>query len=215
MFSKKTKKHPSIFEHFEKHALEINAAAILLNRLFYEEHSHLELAQQIKDQEHAADTVTHDVITQMNTGSFILPLDREDILALTKSLDEVIDAIDNCAEAFAEIYLLKAGTEYSRQLSETIVKSSEHIMAICQILKRASRNSSKILNLCIEIHRLENHGDTIKKEALKTLYDQFKQGKIDTPFYLAWCDIYHTLEGITDRAEDCANVAEQIVLKYA
>ncbi|MBP6217036.1 MAG: DUF47 domain-containing protein [Oligoflexales bacterium] len=209
------KKHPPIFDHFEKHAEDILAAAKLLEELFRDKpESPLDLAKKIKDQEHAADTVTHDVIKQMNTGSFILPLDREDILSLTKSLDEVIDAIDNCAEAFAEVYSLTAGTVYAQQLVAIILKSSELILATCQLLRRPSRHAGEILGNCIKIHECENEADGVKKESLKNLFDQLKEQKIDIPFYIAWSDIYHTLEGITDRAEDCANVAEQIVLKY-
>jgi predicted phosphate transport protein (TIGR00153 family) len=209
------KKNPPIFEYFEKHAQEILAASHLLKQLMHcEKKDSLEIAKKIKDREHIADTVTHDVVKEMNSGNFILPLDREDILALTKSLDEVIDYMDNCAEAFAEVYELEFASEQAKHLASIIVKSAELIVSLCQLLRQPSKYADQILQHCIEIHHLENEGDGVKKDALKRLFQQLKQGTLDTPSYVAWNDIYHLLEGVTDRAEDCAHIAEQIVLKY-
>lgn len=209
------KKSPPIFDAFEKHAEAILAAARLLKRLIDDDDSKLELAAEIKEQEHLADEVTHEVIKQMSLGHFILPFDREDVLALTKALDEVIDSIDNCAEAFAEVYLLSKATLEARTFVDIIVVSAETILNTCKLLRKASRHSSTILQNCIELHRLENEGDITKKQALKALFENLNSDKIAVPYYIAWNDIYHTLEKITDRVEDCANITEQITLKYA
>ncbi len=210
-----SKKDPPVFEHFERHTEEIMTTSILLRDLFHEKKDPIETAQKIKDHEHIADTVTHAVVKQMSTGGFILPLDREDILALTMSFDEIVDSIDNCAEAFAEVYQLKKSTSFAQSLADVILRSAEIIVDMCKLLRQPSRYSAKILQSCVEIHRLENEGDRIKKEALTTLYKELKSASVDVPYFIAWNDIYHTLESVTDRAEDCANIAEQIVLKYA
>src|SRR4051794_29810877 len=51
----------------------------------------------IKDLEHAADEVTHKTMTLLHK-TFITPLDREDIHALIKTMDDVLDFIDASAQ---------------------------------------------------------------------------------------------------------------------
>jgi len=55
------------------------------------------LSQQIKDLEHAGDTLTHEIVRRLNT-TFITPIDREDIYALASRLDDVLDLIDAVAD---------------------------------------------------------------------------------------------------------------------
>ena len=63
----------------------------------------------------------------------------------------------------------------------------------------------------IEIHRLENEGDRIVRQAVAEL---FKQDK-DTMDVIKWKDVYALLEEAIDAAEDAANVIERIVVKHA
>ena len=63
----------------------------------------------------------------------------------------------------------------------------------------------------IEIHRLENEGDRIARQAVAEL---FKQGQ-DTMDVIKWKDVYALLEKAIDSAEDAANVIERIVVKHA
>ena len=51
-----------------------------------------ELIQKVKDVEHQGDDLTHDILNRLNK-TFITPFDREDIHALAKELDDVIDMI--------------------------------------------------------------------------------------------------------------------------
>src|SRR6059058_4295824 len=55
-----------------------------------------EAGAQIKALESAGDTITHDIFTRLNQ-TFITPLDPEDIQALSVSLDNVLDGIEDAA----------------------------------------------------------------------------------------------------------------------
>lgn len=204
----------SFFDHFESHVAEVLSAAQLLNQLFTGSSAPVEIARQIKGHEHTADQVAHAVFNQLN-ASFIYPIDREDILALTKTLDDVIDDIHHSAEAFALIFELPAATSYARRFSEAIVKASENLTHVCPLLRKPSRHRLMIKTLCVEIHRLENEADDLYREALHTLFGQLKDEERSVAEYLAWSDIYAMLERVTDKAEDCANIAEQIAMKYS
>lgn len=209
------KKRKSFFEYFLENAQTINEASKLLKDLFLDNSSSNQISKKIKDLEHHGDLITHDVIKRMNTSGFILPLDREDILTLIKSLDDVIDSIDDSAEVFSEIYCLDKSTDFARRFSDTILQCSEQLVLACSMLSKPARNADAILHSCIEIHRLENVADDLKKEALKELYANLKANEVELATFIAWDEIYRTLEIVTDKAEDCANIAEQIVMKYS
>ena len=55
-------------------------------------------ADEIKEVEHKCDFLTHEIIQRLNR-TFVTPLDREDIHALARSLDDVMDAIDAVGHA--------------------------------------------------------------------------------------------------------------------
>lgn len=205
------RKNKSFFEYFEEHSQEVRKAAITLNQLFEGEISREEARDKIKEYEHAADHLTHEVITQLCVANFIPPLDHQDILSFINALDDVIDYIDDCAEAFIEIYELETVTQFAKQFSREIVKGSALLVSLCPLIRKPAQNSKAIQEICIQIHEHETHGDQIKKEALQDLFRHYTGSKSD----VAWDRIYQFLENATDQIEDCANISEQILMKYS
>ncbi|OGZ97296.1 MAG: hypothetical protein A2676_01770 [Candidatus Sungbacteria bacterium RIFCSPHIGHO2_01_FULL_51_22] len=217
------KRQPSFFELFESHANIVHAAADLLKRLLDAAASgepasgaHLisAIPASIKEKEHEADVITHVVMRRINT-EFITPIDKEDIRALTQALDDVVDYIYKASKAFATVYELQVSTPEAQRLSATILDGTKALVQICRLLKHPRKNADAIRELCIEIHRLENMGDEIKEEARRGIFGRLGAQTIDLPLYLAWADIYNLLEIVTDKAEDCANVADQILMKHS
>jgi uncharacterized protein Yka (UPF0111/DUF47 family) len=68
-----------------------------------------------------------------------------------------------------------------------------------------------MLDLCVEINRLENEADADYRRALAELF----RGAYDALSVMKWRDIIDNLEAATDRCEDVANILEGIVLEYA
>ncbi len=204
----------SFFDHFETLSTEMFIAAKLLRELFVPGVSAEEVARQIKEHEHAADQSVHAVNNQLST-TFIHPIDREDILAFTKTLDDVIDDIHHAAQAFARIYELKETSSFAQHMADVILHECEKLATVCSLLRKPSRNLAEIAKICVEIHSLENEADDLYAQAKYLLYKQLEQEEIRVTGYLAWSEIYSVLERITDKAEDCANIAEQIAMKYS
>ncbi len=201
----------SFFDCFEQHSQEINKAAIALQGLFEGAVPNIEASLKVKEYEHRADSITHEVISQLCRSNFIPPIDHQDILHFINCLDDVLDYIDDSVEAYVEIYQLTHATPFARRLAEQIVKGAGMLVAICPLLRHPSKHSDAIRSICIEIHEIENEGDHIKKEALKDLYQHYTASKID----VAWDRLYEYLESVTDKIEDCANIADQILMKYS
>ena len=111
-------------ELLSRYEISVNKAAKLLHELMSNGSSSIQLARQIKEEEHAADQVVHAVNMQLST-TFIHPIDGEDILALTKTLDDVIDCIHHSAEAYVRIYNLSTTTPSAQH--ETCQKSPKSV----------------------------------------------------------------------------------------
>jgi uncharacterized protein Yka (UPF0111/DUF47 family) len=61
----------------------------------------------------------------------------------------------------------------------------------------------------IEMHRLENDGDRIVREALASLFDN----GVDPMVVIRWKDIFERQEAAIDATEHAANILEGIVIK--
>jgi len=193
------------FELFNQMTQQLQDGSALLKKLFSDFELREDYAHQVKLAEHQCDELTHTIVRKLNQ-SFITPIDREDIYALAGALDDVLDLIDSAANTVI-VFNIEAPTDYARQLTEVILRSTQELgKAVAEL----GRNSNALKH-CIEIHSLENEADVVYRQALGQLFAQPTD-----PFYLIkWKDLYSMLEKCVDRCEDAANVVESIVLKNA
>ncbi len=161
--------------------------------------------QAIKQLEHEADQVTHEVVNRLDR-TFITPLDREDIHALASNLDDVIDAIDGIARR-AQIFHLGVTPPGVMQLVEVI----ERMVAVLAEAVGKLRKGDEVLKYCIEAKKLEEEGDTIYHEVLGDLFAK----ETNALEVMKWKEIYDHLERTLDQAEDVANVLESITIKHS
>ncbi len=165
--------------------------------------------QEIKDLEDFGDQIIHD-ITRALHRTFITPIDREDILALAGSLDDVVDSIDEAAQYTLE-YNIEEPTDHARLLATIIVQCAEQLDSAVALLSTKGSKLKDILPKVLEINRLEHEADEIAARARKELFDN----DFEVKHILKWRDIYDDLERATDRAEDAGDILEGIVLKHA
>jgi predicted phosphate transport protein (TIGR00153 family) len=192
------------FEFFEKAANNILDGAKVLVQMTDQQDGDFEKGwKQLEDLEHVGDKITHQIIRKLNR-TFITPIDREDIHALTVALDDVMDLIEAVA-ARMSLYKIKQPTEEARKLALVILKSAEEIVKAVSNLERLD----DVTEHCIEINRLENEADEVCREAIAGLFEK-GQDPIDV---IKWKEIYETMETATDRCEDVANIVEGVALK--
>ena len=165
--------------------------------------------QEIKDLEDFGDRIIHDITRSLHR-TFVTPIDREDILALAGSLDDVGDAMDEAAQYTME-YHIEAPTESARLLAAIIVQCADELEQAVAMLSTRGTMLKDILPRVVEINRLENEADGVYSRAKGEL---FSNG-FDVMMILKWRDIYDDLEQATDRAEDAADILEGIVLKHS
>ena len=191
------------FELFEEAGQNILRASQLLDRLLSNYPDNKELAEDIRACEHEGDRITHDIIDRLN-HTFVTPIEREDILALASSLDDIVDYTEEVAD-YLGLYKIEAPMEQAIQLARVLKEASK---LIAEAMPRL-RSFGEISHYTVEINRLENEGDRITREAVASLFD----GGIDPMVVIRWKDLFERLEAAVDATEKVANILEGIVIK--
>lgn len=166
------------------------------------------LAARIKEAERAGDTITHRTVQRLHEN-WITPLDRNDIHGLVSRMDDVLDYIEAAAERIVLFQVCVAAPQ-ARELAELLVRACEALAKAVALLQTMAR-APEILELCIEVNRLENASDAVYRKAMA---DLFRRGN-DPLTVMKWRDIFDSLESAVDRCEDVANIVEGVVLEYA
>jgi predicted phosphate transport protein (TIGR00153 family) len=191
------------FDLFEAAAKNLVTAAELLEQMLADWPDSTAMPRQILVCEQEGDRITHDLIHRLNQ-TFVTPIDREDILELASKMDDVVDYIEEAAD-YIGLYNVEAATTYAQRLAEIITQSTNQIS---QAMPRL-RDFGDLSHYTIEIHRLENDGDRVTREAIAALF----QTGIDPMTVIRWKDIYERLEAAIDATEQTANILESIVIK--
>jgi uncharacterized protein len=194
------------FDLFDQQSQHIVKAAALLREMVHDFGDARAKAHAIKEVEHEGDLVTHEIVRRLNT-TFITPIDREDIHDLATHLDDVLDYIEAVAERLV-VYRIKEPTSSARALVDVIVKTVEAMDRAIRCLRAMDPGFH---GHAVEVNRLENSADRMLRESLAALFEE--EG--DPIEVIKWKEIYETMETVTDRCEDVANVIEGIILKMA
>jgi predicted phosphate transport protein (TIGR00153 family) len=162
-------------------------------------------AAEIRATEHRGDEISHHIGHRLE-ATFVTPFDREEIYALISGLDDVLDFIEETADTFV-LYHVTAPTATAVEQASIIVKQAELLHDALAHLK----GFKGLDKYWIEVHRLENEGDRIVRQAIAKLFED----ETDPITVVKWKDIYGLLEATIDMAEDVANIIERITIKHA
>ncbi len=178
-------------------------AARLLDRMMNQWPEDEGLSREILKAEQEGDRITHDIVQRLNS-TFVTPIDREDIYGLATQMDDIVDFTEEAAD-FLGLYQIEAPMDQAAALTRVLV-------AACEQLAMGLENLPGFKDLdkyWIEIHRLENEGDRISRDAVASL---FSNG-IDPMVVIRWKDIFAVLEEAIDATETAAQIIEGIVIK--
>ncbi len=191
------------FDLFEEAATNVVRGADLLDQMLRDYPDQRELARDILICEQEGDRITHDLIHRLN-NTFVTPIDREDIILLASALDDIIDLTEEVSD-YLGLYKIEAPMEQALRLAHILLQATRQIAEAMPRL----RDFKDIDHFTNEIHRLENDGDRIVREALASLFE----GGIDPMFVIRWKDLFERLEEAVDACERVANVLQGIVIK--
>ncbi len=193
------------FNLFEASATNLVRAADLLDQLMATWPERPALARDILVCEQDGDRITADIINRLNQ-TFVTPIEREDIVELATTLDDVLDYAEEVAD-FMGLYKIEAPMEQAQRMAHILLMASRQIAEAMPLL----RDFGDLTPFTSEVHRLENDGDRVVREAMASLFDT----GIDPMVVIRWKDIYERLEAAIDATERVANTLSNIVIKNA
>ena len=193
------------FDLFDEAAGNALRAAELLESMLRTFPEHGELARDILLCEQEGDRITHDIFRRLNE-TFVTPIDREDILALASAFDDVVDYTEEVAD-YLGLYQIEAPMTQAQQLARILRDCCRQLVEAMPRL----RGFNDMSHYIIEVHRLENDGDRVTRDAIAALFDN----GVDPMMVIRWKDIFERLEQAVDATEHVANILEGIVIKNA
>ncbi|MBI0445366.1 DUF47 domain-containing protein [Deinococcus sp. DB0503] len=167
--------------------------------------------QRVRDLEHVGDRISGE-ITNLLASSFIVPFDREDIIALNNELDDLVDSMEDAARKLS-LYGVERPLPEMAQLAR-VVEQQCALLAEGMPLIEDTGKIPQLAELAQRIRRLEDEGDTISDNVQRRLY----QDVTDVPGMIRAMrggEIVELIEDASDQAQRVAKTVESILLKNA
>ena len=200
-FKRREEKFSKLIE--EQAALTMEGLKLLVKYLETEDP---ELAEQLSLKENEADEVRRILIDELNQ-SFVTPFDREDIFALSRSIDDVIDYADSTV---SEMVTLKVQPTQYMQRMATLLKDAAY--ELYQAVLRLQKHPNVAIDHAQRAKALENRVEAVYREALADLFS----GPEDLHHVVEMLklrEVYRHLSNAADRGDEAANIISDVVVK--
>jgi uncharacterized protein len=165
-----------------------------------------EAAKLLKAKEKEADEARRILIDELNR-TFVTPFDREDIFALSRAIDDVIDyAYSTVIEL--EVFEVQA-TPFMRRIASLLRDAAYELL---QAVGRLENHPNVAGDHAQRAKALENRVEDIYRDALADLF----KGANDLEhvvLIMKLREIYRHLSNAADRGDEAANVIADIVVK--
>ena len=194
-----------VLELFELSGRTVVRASTLLQALLADWPEHSERAAELVDCEHEGDRIAHDIIHLLHDDrSARKHLDPFEGLQLATAIDDIVDNAEQTADMLG-IYHVEATMEHASLLADVLVAAAEQVAGALRTL----RAGGDVAPFLVDIHRLENEGDRLSRDAIASLF----VAGIDPMVVIRWKDIFESLEASVDACEHVAHVLEGIALR--
>ncbi len=157
--------------------------------------------------EHAADKKQHELI-EFLIKDFITPIEREDIIALASSLDDITDSIEDVPIKLYTMHIYDITPE-AREFMEIIVKSCAKLVEILKVFRYYKKTGAEIRKSIIEVSSFEEQADRLHINAVRRLFEECKNPMEAT----AWLEIYAKLEKCCDALDRTAAQVGEVIMK--
>ncbi len=154
--------------------------------------------------EREADDLRRILIENLNK-TLITPFDRKDIFALSRAIDDVIDAAKSTVE---EIRLFKIMPTKDLLLESKTLKDGT--LEIYDALKNMKENPAVAMEHAKRAKATENQMNILYLESLAQLFDNVE----NTPaFMMKMRELYRHLKRSANRCDEAANIISDIIVK--
>lgn len=165
-----------------------------------------EIAEKLRQLEHEGDDFAHVLYEELDK-TFVTPLDREDLHALTSSLDDILDIVEACVGRIV-IYKLERLTPAMRELVRIGHEAANEVARSVSLLSDLSK-ADEIRIHVVHVNSLENEGDKIYRKELERIFTEVK----DPIELIREKEILEALEEAIDACEDVMDLVRSVVVK--
>ena len=172
---------------------------------FQQERLHAML-DELHQVEHAADEKKHE-LSNVLARAFITPIEREDIILLSQSIDEVTDKIEDVMLRFY-CNNIQAVRPDAIELGAVLVSCCEELRLLLEEFPDF-RRSKKLREYIIHINTLEEQADKLFIDNMRRLHTS----TTDPLEIIRWREIYIYMEKCADACEHVADAVESVIMK--
>ncbi len=163
-------------------------------------------ARHVKQLEKEGDELRRILIDELNR-TFVTPFDREDIFALSRAIDDLLDYAHTTVD---EMEILRVPPNpYLRRMASLLHEAVEEL---CLAVQHLLRRPNLAAEHATRAKTFENRVETVYREALADLFS----GPADVARVVEMLklrEIYRHLSNAADRADEAANVIGDVVVK--
>lgn len=152
--------------------------------------------------------ITQEITTQL-CRTFVTPLEREDIEALSSALSRVPKTMEKIGERLLICPLNTHAESMFKQV--TMLEQAAATVAVMVKALRGNPHVQEIEDEYGQLQALEGDADRFMIALLRELF----QGQAEAKDVVFLKDMYELLEKAIDRCRDAGNVVFQVVLKYS
>jgi predicted phosphate transport protein (TIGR00153 family) len=161
---------------------------------------------RVKELETEGDRYTHDIFELLNT-QYVTPFDREDIYALARAIDDVVDYVEEASDLL-DVYKIEAPMEQAAAQCRVLVDATAQVARMLGSL-RDFRGAQDAIRT---VKQLEDEGDRLSRDAIASL---FEDEDVSPRTMIRWKDVFESLEASIDACETVAHAVGNIVVKNA
>jgi len=209
-------KTEELFNRIEKMGYHIAGAGVVFAALVRDLKRAKVHANQLHDIEHAADNVVKDILTSILPKMSQLPfgLEHGEVNNIIRSGDSIIDALWQASNKIGLVYQLKDKDLELEEIAQLLVEATKDIQDIFTNFKHFDRQRN-LPQLRESLHRIESRADELKDAVIGRRYMQACQNPTYIPLFIAWKEVYDSLETATDICEDIIDLFCDFHQKYS
>lgn len=188
-----------------KYAVEISKVLkVFMLSYNYEEASEKE--KKVHEYENNADRIQHKILNYL-IKDFVPPIDREDIINVTRRLDDVIDSIDEVAFDLDILAVERLREDIPKYL-ELLEVATNKMYELFEKFKDM-KDYEAVQKLAVALNGVEEQGDKLFQQSIRNLYTNEK----DPIEVIRWTAIYNKFEDCFDSIEHVAECVDEIFMK--
>lgn len=148
-------------------------------------------------------------ITEELCRTFVTPLEREDIEALSRALYRIPKGVEKIVERIS-IHPGPIPARYFARQLELIGQATDAVIFMVKQLRRGTRLQT-VQDANSRLQHAEGEADKVMLELIREVYANAADGKE----YSVLREMFELFEKVIDRCRDAGNIVLQIVLKYS